>query len=198
MATNMPTTQDYDEHDEPTSHPALLDSNIDVYRLLINIRDALKQTEILALSSGGSLLKAYQYAPSTVAVYDVAGDGSTFTNVDTTNMSFSFTVPATASGNVLLRLTAPQTSSGGGKSYWALLDHTSHTQYGQTMFIVGAAYGGTESVACIASLTPGDTYHMDWAFGADIGTTAYIEAAGFTGNVPQYYGGPAIMEAWAA
>ena len=114
MATNMPTTQDYDEHDEPTSHPALLDSNIDVYRLLINIRDALKQTEILALSSGGSLLKAYQYAPSTVAVYDVAGDGSTFTNVDTTHMSFSFTVPATASGNVLLRLTAPQTSTGGG------------------------------------------------------------------------------------
>ncbi len=53
MPTRMPTGQDYDENDSGSA-PSYLNSNIDNERLLINIRDALKQTEIIALAGDTS------------------------------------------------------------------------------------------------------------------------------------------------
>ena len=83
MPTNMPTTQDYDEHDEPTNSPSYLNQNIDNVRLLYNVRDALKQTEIVALAAGGGASPATTVTgPDAYGASAVVGTGTTYARSD--------------------------------------------------------------------------------------------------------------------
>jgi hypothetical protein len=79
----MPTTQDYDEHDEPTNSPSYLNQNIDNVRLLYNVRDALKQTEIVALAAGGGASPATTVTgPDAYGASAVVGTGTTYARSD--------------------------------------------------------------------------------------------------------------------
>ena len=83
MPTNMPTTQDYDEHDEPTNSPSYLNQNIDNFRLLVNMRDALKQAEIVALAAGGGASPATTVTgPDAYGASAVVGTGTTYARSD--------------------------------------------------------------------------------------------------------------------
>ena len=144
----------------------------------------------------GGLIGCTQYGPS-------ARTGKTTTStslaaIDTTNMTVSFTAPA--SGQVLVRLTAFVVTAAGVSSFWALFTHGTTTQVGNSMQYASGAGNVTVTTACLVTgLTPGTTYQWDWAWGVQSGT-ATIEIQATTG-VPASFalqGAPAVMEVWAA
>jgi hypothetical protein len=145
-------------------------------------------------SGGGGLLADVQYAPSVLASPSNAGG---IAAVDATHLTISFKAPT--SGNVLVRLTANQYTPAGGYAYWALLDHTAHTQVGDSVAVCGGVevVSVTSAVFLITGLTANTTYQYDWAFlGNGVTTTMYIQGA--TGIPGQPNAGPAVMEVWSA
>ena len=156
----------------------------------------------MARTSGGagdgvsSLLAVVQYAPATNAHY---GFNASLTAVDTTNLTISFKAPA--SGKVLVKLsTLAYVTLAEGTGYWALFDHTAHTQVGNTQPVGQAGAGATDDYAVssvpflITGLTAGDTYQYDWASAQVI-----MNAQGYQGIAPtNSYDAPMTMEVWAA
>jgi hypothetical protein len=89
-----------------------------------------------------------------------------------------------------------------GIPYFALLDHTSHDQVGNTAVLQDAAVNATgietySVVIKITGLTPSDTYQYDWA-GIGSGATLSMFCQGAQGIPGTTYAGPATMEVWSA
>jgi hypothetical protein len=152
------------------------------------------------LGANGGLLAYVEYAPSTPTTYTTTS--ATLAAVDTTNLTISFTAPA--SGNVLVRVTAccNENDSGDIQGYLALLDHTSHAQVGYSANVAASNVAGmianVSPVWLITGLVEGDSYQYDVAFGVASGavTGLHIFAQGNTGC--ENYGGPVMMEVWSA
>ncbi len=146
-----------------------------------------------ASGGGGGLLARVQYAP---AVY--AANESTSTSlvvVDAVHLTIPFTAPA--SGDVLVRLTGacvlPVTAYG----YWALLDHTTAAQVGDTAL---AGYSGntlTSAPFLVTGLVSGDAYQYDWAYATSL-TAIYLPVQGAQGIPDGVNTSPAVMEVWSA
>ena len=98
------------------------------------------------------------------------------------------------------------TGNGGATgSYWCLLDHTSHAQYGNASAvgygITNAAVEGVTAVFYLTGLTPGTEYQFDWgAFvsseGIANGVLCIVGAVGVPAT--DLFAGPATMEVWSA
>jgi hypothetical protein len=144
-------------------------------------------------SGGASLLARVQYAPSSYASNE--STSITLVAVDATNLTIAFTVPA--SGDVLVRLTGAVILPALAYGYWALLDHTSHAQVGDTVL---AGYAGNfQSTAAflITGLTPGANLQYDWAYATSV-TAIYLPVQGAQGIPSGVNGAPAVMEVWSA
>ena len=162
----------------------------------------------LPAAGGGSggLLAIVQYAPYITPgppyYVEYTTHSLTPVAVDATNLTVSFTAPA--SGKVLVKLTcgAVECQANG---YWELLDHTTDAQYGYSAFIGSNPSAGFETPVhmpiYVTGLTPGDVYQMDWAWHAQVnayfGTpTVYMWVQD---NSPTNYTyGPMLMEVWPA
>lgn len=145
------------------------------------------------IPAASGLLALLQYAPASEETVTV----TTLAAFDTTNLTLAFTAPA--SGHVLVRLTGAVRNVG-GSGYFALLDHTSHAQVGNTAFLQQGLGGTTETISvviAVTGLTGGTSYQYDWA---GIGVSAYTDmfCQGAQGTPGTAYTGPATMEIWAA
>jgi hypothetical protein len=147
-----------------------------------------------------NLLAIVQYAPSTRSTY--TSNSTTLAAMDATNLTASFTAPA--SGAVLIRLTgyvdAPTSAV---HTVWGITDHTTTTTlYGVQMYVMGTTSPATYSAAQrITGLTPGTVYQMDWALASDTASsTVTVFVRGLTGTTAgtATQGSPALMEVWAA
>ena len=144
---------------------------------------------------GGSsdLLAFKQYAPASEATVTA----TTLAAFDTTNLTLAFTAPA--SGHVFVRLTG-SVQNIGGQAYFALLDHTSHAQVGNTAFLqdaIGTTIETYSVVIAVTGLTGGTSYQYDWA-GIGVSATTSMFCQGAQGTPGTAYAGPATMEIWAA
>lgn len=143
-------------------------------------------------SGGGtSLLASHIYNPATVVNF--AASGSTYLEIDTTNMTVTFTAPA--SGNVIVVLTA-----------FAQINNNSTLGWGLRIGGVDVAGSKSEVLFTAAStqinarvshhvlvtgLTAGNSYKYDWTSARTFGA----------GNANTSYGGnsgQAVMEVWSA
>jgi hypothetical protein len=142
-------------------------------------------------------------------VFLAAGSGTTYTTtsstptaIDATNLTISFTAPA--SGDVLGKLSAVTGAHQAGNTVamWALLDHTTHAQRGNST-IGSLGYSQTSGplqvpVAAppilITGLTPSTIYQVDWAF-ASANNSDPIELYAYNTASNPF---PAVMEVWAA
>ena len=146
-----------------------------------------------APASGSGLIARVQYAPSSYA-----SNPSTSTSlvaVDATNLTIAFTVPA--SGDVLVRLTGACILPATAYGYWALLDHTSGFQVGDTVL---AGYSGnfqSSAAFLITGLTPAANLQYNWAYATSL-TAIYLPVQGAQGIPGGTNGAPAVMEVWSA
>jgi hypothetical protein len=150
---------------------------------------------------GGGLLARVQYAPSVLTTYSTAS--ATPSAMDATNLTISFTAPA--SGDVLVRLSACANQGDLPRSgYFCLLDHTTGAQVGDSQYVVGpntSTFTLAVSVPfLVTGLAPGTAYQYDWGFfessTAINGIFVLVQGAqGVPGNL---YSSPAVMEVWSA
>lgn len=150
---------------------------------------------LLGYSPLTQLIGCNVYAPATLATYFASS--TSFTAIDTTNMTVSFTAPQ--SGRVLVRLTAMMwLSTTASPLVWGLLLHRTSTVVGATSMIgTGAAseQGPYSVVLPVSGLTPGTSYQYDWAFATKTsGDTAQTVAQG-SSAAGSY--SPAVMEVWS-
>jgi hypothetical protein len=147
-----------------------------------------------------NLLAVNQYAPASLATYTTTS--LTVAALDATNMTVSFTAPA--SGAVLIRLSAfckaPSTAVA---PVWGLTDHTTTTiLYGVQLYVMSTtAPGAYSAVQRITGLTPGTAYQMDWALASNTAAsmvTTYAKGITGTTATATTTAGPAVMEVWAA
>jgi hypothetical protein len=149
----------------------------------------------VASTVAAALLASVEYNPASgVAKTTTSG---TWVALDTTNLTASFTAPA--SGRVLVRLTANgRISSSSANLFWGLVTHSTTTQVGDALNVTQNTLAGTIAAAMILSgLTPSTVYNLDWAFAvAGTGTGSVFYGGGTTINAGST--GPAIIEVWAA
>jgi hypothetical protein len=142
---------------------------------------------------GGGLLARVYYAPT--SYNNNLSSSTSLVVVDPFNLTIPFTVPA--SGDVLVRLTGICLVPAATYGYWALFDHTSHAQVGDTA-LAGQSFTATVSIPfLITGLTPGANLQYDWAYACS-STAVYLPVQGAQGIPSGVNGGPAIMEVWAA
>lgn len=145
--------------------------------------------------AGVGLLQSTYYNPgtsvtaSTTSIYSVGG----WVDVDATNMSVTFTAPA--SGSVLVKANCVgDCSSGTNYHMWALRDA------GGTMADTGCSMmRNTSSLQMnktwkITGLTPGNSYTYKLAFAVSAAATANLYFGGGNTNP----NGPGILEVWGA
>lgn len=148
---------------------------------------------------GSSLLASHQYAPGTIATYSVAS--STIAALDTTNLTISFTAPA--SGNVLVVLQASGKSTTAGEPLaWTLFLHGGSVIQADIVPVSLSSLANTYTSATasflITGLTPGNSYQYDWAAGM-ISASVTMGVQGVTSSTfSATNAGPAIMEVWSA
>ena len=81
--------------------------------------------------------------------------------------------------------------------YWALLDHTSGFQVGDTVL---AGYSGnfqSSAAFLITGLTPAANLQYNWAYATSL-TAIYLPVQGAQGIPGGTNGAPAVMEVWSA
>jgi hypothetical protein len=129
-----------------------------------------------------------------------ATSSATLTAMDTTNLTISFTAPA--SGDVLVRLTADASVPTNIAVMWGLLDHTSHSLVGNAVaYVTTSNLGSSYSVALlITGLSSGTSYQYDWAQGLNVTGTQGLTFGGGTGStsLTQSMASPFVMEVWSA
>jgi hypothetical protein len=148
---------------------------------------------------GAGLLGFKQYAPATID--QVTLNSSALTALDTTNLTVGFTTTATGGGStsVIVTLSASCQPGTSTSSIFGLLDHTSHSQRGDSI-TVGYEYGPEAwfyctSVITITGLTANTAYQVDWA-GYDSSGIGTVWIQGFTGaSAPK--AAPAVMQIYA-
>jgi hypothetical protein len=138
------------------------------------------------------LLALVQYAPTTGVSKSTTS--ITLVAVDTTNLTFSFTAPA--SGRALVRLTAIAIIGGTFAESWGLVTHGTSTQVGVTGAVTNAGTNNLISMPILLTgLTPGAVYALDWAWQTSNATgTASMNIGANTNNTYS----PATMEVWSA
>jgi hypothetical protein len=151
--------------------------------------------------TAGQLLGTTQYAPASLVTYSLS---TTLAKLDTTNLTLSFTVPA--SGNVDIDVMATMqwsATSGGEVNVLGLFQHGTSTQLGYTTNANGYAYTSPTSFISgvyvrfhLTGLTPG-ALQVDLAAGNGAGT-GELYACGYTGNPNGSKTGPVLMQAFAA
>lgn len=141
----------------------------------------------------GQVLGITQYAPASPVTESVTG--ATVAAFDATNLTVTFTAPA--SGKVKVRLEAVgKVSVNTSQGYWGLLLHGTSTLIGELSLVMTsstAIRGGYEQE--ITGLAAGTTYQLDWAGANGTGGTDQVEIiAGLSPNPPGTTAqGPAIM-----
>lgn len=143
----------------------------------------------------GFLLAVAQYAPGTLSTYSVSS--SALTALDTTNLTVSFTVPA--STNVVVKFSAVMAPAASGVLGLGLLNHSGGAQLGKTLSTAmsgGAPAGQVTAAWYLTGLSAG-TLGIDIAAGSSAGT-ANVYAQGATGAVNGSNAGPAVLTVWAA
>jgi hypothetical protein len=150
---------------------------------------------VAATAATTALLARVEYAPGTLAT---AVTGSSWAAIDTTNLTISFTAPA--SGAVLVRLFGHLKSGTAGQTAnWSVAAHSTTTPLGHVALpVVGAASTPGAAVAefLITGLTPSNAYQYDWIHAnGSAGATFTALGATAAGTTT---GGPAIMEVWSA
>ncbi len=112
-----------------------------------------------AAASGGGLLAAIQYAPSSTTLITITSTAAIVV-VDAVNLTIPFVVPT--SGNVFVTATMPVQTGTGYYSYLGLMDHSTGLQVGDSQ-IIGPNQWVTP-VTCswlITGLTPGASLQYD-------------------------------------
>lgn len=151
----------------------------------------------------GTLLNSIQYAPSTLSSYVAT---TTMAALDATNITLSFTVPASGNVDIDVEIFLEIISSSGGEQCaLGLLDHTTHAQVGLT--IVCAETDQTTLAFSsllrprfhLTGLTAG-AHQLDLGAAAGSATTGSVNlyAQGFMGSPTGSNRGPALMQAFAA
>lgn len=144
----------------------------------------------------GQLLGSTYYAPATTQTKTVTGN--TLVAVDTTNLTVTFTAPA--SGAVFVELTGVvNLSSAGNNAWWGVATHNTVTALGG---LVAVAQGVNSINATariyISGLTSGTSYQYDWIYAATTGITQTLTCRGATTTATIGSGGPAIMRVLSA
>lgn len=156
-------------------------------------------------AAGSSLLAKTVYAPGTAVTYTASTTANTLTVLDTTNLTISFTAPA--SGAVLIRLTGfLANASGSVAATWGLVTHGGTTLVAPVALMTGGASSptGVKSAAILVSgLTPGTTYTYDWVHSQSTTSSLTLVAQGYQTQVGAVLsatptGAPAAMEVWSA
>jgi hypothetical protein len=157
---------------------------------------------IISGSSGGggtNIIGVTQYGPASLATYSFTS--TTLTAIDTTNVTVSFTVPA--SGNVLVTFQASMDTPATADIGLGLLNHSGGAQLGFTQSNVQGSVGaGAASIQrftvtwYLTGLGAG-TLGIDVAAGSTA-ATAHIYAQGSAGAVSAAKTGPAILVVQAA
>jgi hypothetical protein len=154
-----------------------------------------------ASGGGGGLLARVQYAPSVLHTYSTVS--ATPSAMDATNLTISFTAPA--SGDVLVRLSACANQGDSLRSgYFCLLDHTTGAQVGDSQYVVGPntdTFTLAVSVPfLVTGLAPGTAYQYDWGFFESSAATngIFVLVQGAQGVPGNLYSSPAVMEVWSA
>lgn len=170
-------------------------------------KDDPGNTVTISASGGasGGLLGYTSYNPTAITTYTSSGSSA---DVDATNLTITFTAPA--SGIVLIALEAVASmtsSSASGEGMWSLRTGTTN--------VVGSARSVLKGTAATASrqrirtsirltgLVAGTSYTYKWAYRAQDGFSVNTQIVCGTPSGPEFSGtgtavGPAIMEAWAA
>jgi hypothetical protein len=151
----------------------------------VTINGALTVTGGITGTSG--MLAVVSYSPGSPASPSTLS--TTPTQVDPTNLTVSFTAPA--SGKVMIHLSAfAQTVGTGSSEGWALIGHGGSTQYGPSVYVASATNGvaqRTQAQIFVTGLTGGTGYQFDWAY--------FSSSASY--GVGMTYGGvgaPAVIE----
>lgn len=166
---------------------------LDIARLASGTPDGTKFVRddgtLVSVAAGGSLIGYKEYNPGTAATYTWSSGN---TDYDTTNLTVTFTVPA--SGKVILRFQGmlANASAGGQSAYW-----TARTPGGSNLGFTAVAVASVASILrqdvtfYVTGLTPGASQTVNWGRATSGTGSAFTLYAG--GNY-----GPAIMEVWSA
>lgn len=149
-----------------------------------------------ASGSSSGLLAIVRYNPATGV--KASTTSTTPVAVDATNLTISFTAPA--SGKVLVRLNAiAGLTSNADLGYWGLLQHSTTNLVGDLEAVVSSTAEAFRATAPIylTGLTAGQTYQYDWAHAAQSGATMSTDYGGANSTGANNFG-PAIMEVWSA
>lgn len=159
----------------------------------ISITDGGAGSTVTIASTTQSLLAYTAYNPGTPA--STSTSSSTFADVDATNLTVTFTAPA--SGNVLVRLTAVAVVNNVAAVYAWNLRTTGGSNVSGSFSTVTSNGNQIKisSVVPITGLTPGASTTWRWghAVSSNTGSVRY----GDSGTISASYG-PAVMEVWAA
>lgn len=163
----------------------------------ITPNDALDTITIAASSGGGGgVLASTQYNPASATTATQVGGTGTFSDVDATNLSVTFTVPA--SGAVIIGLSARvSSSSASNAAMWAVGVAGTVVAASASKLNEGGGAGTpvkTSHRFKITGLTPGASVTYRWMHANAAGNTTQTLYGG-TGTAAH---GPALMEVLAA
>jgi hypothetical protein len=148
---------------------------------------------VLHLSDGYSgLLAVTQYNPATSTTPSAVS--GTFADVDATNLTITFTAPA--SGRVLVRMSARCGVDTSTVQAWNLRDtggDIANTKASVNYVNSGSNYPRPHYSYLATGLTPGTSYTWKWGFARASGSGTCSIPMGQSGG-----DGPAVMEVWAA
>jgi hypothetical protein len=157
---------------------------------------------IASSASAASLLARQQYAPGTLATLTTSS--GSLVAIDTTNLTVSFTAPA--SGAVLVRLSGAIKGASGATVpsgvVWGLCVHSTTTPAGDSAMVpVTSTFLASTAQAdiLITGLTPSTVYQYDWAWAAPgANPNLLAQAVSTSGAQSTAQGSPAVMEVWSA
>jgi len=152
----------------------------------------------VTVSGGGGLLAITNYNPATTEDITVGVSGS-FAALDATNLSVTFTVPA--SGNVIVVLSAAAYADGtvtSREQFWGLINASGGAYVANSArSVLYTENDGIQARPCariyITGLTPGASITYRWAGRSNGGNTSI-----YAGNSSGDEQGAATMEVWTA
>lgn len=142
--------------------------------------------------SGGSaaLLAVNKYAPSSQTIYTVSG-GTTYADVDSTNMKVTFTAPA--SGNVIVRLSAMADATTNDLC-WALRESTTDLEGGRVLRTTANGSVVVFDIYLTGISAGSHTYKWSFAASASGGSQRIIVQDGIGAT----HWPAALMQVWSA
>jgi hypothetical protein len=166
---------------------------------VLTVNAGATAAEWAAASGGGGLLAITKYAPATNTIFSTTS--TSLADLDTTNLSITFTVPS--SGKVIVRLSAYADNSSSAQQYfWALRTTAPALVSGASVGPNRDTNGQTQTGDIyITGLTPAASVTYRWAHGITGGATGRVIAGpGVTSSTVSTSDmfQPAIMQVWTA